>query len=176
MPAHAAAHAHAHAHGSSRPCTWCTGGAARTQTRASPSARAPPRRRCCRARMAPESGEQVREELLVVLLAHRRELRVAASDEPLECRGPHALLEDRWRCCLGTGCARGRCALLRRHVPCCAPWVRVPARQQPTDELVYLAVEAGSRKGHDAGGQVFHCYRGGLVLLEGREGEEDLDN
>ncbi|KAH9012649.1 hypothetical protein EDB84DRAFT_1569101 [Lactarius hengduanensis] len=48
-------------------------------------------------RMVLEGSEQVRKELLGVLLVYRRELREAAPDEYLERRrGPLTLLEDLW--------------------------------------------------------------------------------
>jgi hypothetical protein len=100
----------------------------------------------------------VREGLLVIQLAHHRESYAASSDERLEHRGPHVLLEpgrQHWGSCLGTGYTRGWWSLLRLLQRCvlrCAPWVRVTARERP-GELVHLEVEIGSREGHDTGRQ-----------------------
>ncbi len=48
--------------------------------------------------VAPERREQVCEELLRILLPHRRKLGMAAPDEPFERYRPDTLLEDRlWR-------------------------------------------------------------------------------
>ena len=102
------------------------------------------------------------EELVGVLLAHRRELGMALADERLEHARPNALLERR------TG---------RRRLVALDGLARlgVAAGEQAVGELVHLAVEARRRVGLGAeqrvGGEGQQVSGG-----ERREGEERLDD
>jgi len=123
-------------------------------------------------RVAPERREQVREELLRVLLPHRRKLGVPAPDERLERYRPDALLEDglrrtgsRWCWCVGWVLCRVRVGASRAGVP---------ARDQSVGDFVHLAFEARCREGLGAPGPVLDCEVGGVALLEGRKGKENL--
>ena len=58
----------------------------------------------------------------------------------------------------------------------CAPWVRVPPGEKPVGELVHLALEAGCWEGLITRRPVLDGERCSVALLEGREGEKNLDD
>src|ERR1700742_2688212 len=78
----------------------------------------------------PENCEEVAQELLRVLLSHRRELLVPFADERLESRRSQSFLED-WVVNIDSTVRR----------------MRVAAAQKPIGNLAHLAFNAIGRKG-----------------------------
>ena len=125
-------------------------------------------------RVAPERREQVREELLGVLLPHRRKLGVSAPDERLERHRPDALLEDGLQLRLRWWYVQVGWVLRRVRVGCAVARAGVPPGDESVRDLVHLAFEAGCWEGLGAPGPVLDCEVGGVALLEGRNGKENL--